>query len=178
MTNSIKYIVTYATIFSLLFSSFGITIYYHNCKEEQKTFSSITGKIQCNTSEPATHNNDVDVCCNNDNHSHKHCNHRSKTQSPKPHLIIDEVSCCSDNQVTNKIADDFVGNSKQKITKKKLQNNFEKPSSFYNKIIKKINEDLNKKIINPIKKLISLIQQIYKIINSSDKDNDEDSSLY
>jgi len=180
MVNSAKYIITYLTIFSLLFSSLGITIYYHHCNKEQITLTSISGKIDCTNPQFDLTNHPQKDCCHNDQIAQNHCNNNKTKTNANPGLIIDSISCCNDNQFVNKISEDFVGNSKQNIKENQItkQNQFQKNQPPTKNILNKIKENLNKNIIQPIKKFISLIQQIAQLINQSEKDNDEDSSLY
>lgn len=179
MGNYYKYIVTYLTIFSLLLSSFGITIYYHHCNKEKVIYKSLVGKLSCDSNSHTDTQEPSNSCCHDNGSDAKHCSNQKKQQASSD-LIIDTISCCYDNQFTNKLSDDFVANSKQSNKENQIEKISKKeqiPSNKY-PILQKFKENINKKIIQPIKKFISLIQQIAKLANQSDSENDEDSGLY
>lgn len=173
MAKITKHIISYLTIFSLLFSSLGITIYYHHCNKEKITLKSISGKIKCDHHEidtKAEENNNS--CCHHSDGEHESCEPIEQNDTPIDELTIDLVSCCVDSQVTKQLNNEFLNNSKQKISDKELvRDNQKEKSEIKNDIISKTKDYLNKKIISPIKIFISLLRQLSKLASQSDSDS-------
>lgn len=168
-----KYIITYITIFSLLFSSLGVTIYYHHCNTEQITLESIFGKTHCVHDNP----NDIDLaevespCCNHEMDDAKKCN----VPTPINESSIKTQSCCVDSQLTFKLNENLLKNSSS--NSKDIKPNV---SQSYTQIEKNNPKDdfftrakqyLDKKIKQPIKKFISLLRQLSKLASQSDSDS-------
>lgn len=173
MAKITKHIISYLTIFSLLFSSLGITIYYHHCNKEKITLKSIAGKIECNHHETKSNIEETNnSCCHNLDSEHDSCEPKEKNDTPIDDLSLNQVSCCVDSQVTKQLNNDFLNNSKQKISDKELvKDNQKEKSEIKNDIISKTKDYLNKKIISPIKKFISLLRQLSKLASQSDSDS-------
>ncbi len=173
MAKITKHIISYLTIFSLLFSSLGITIYYHHCNKEKITLKSISGKIKCN--HQAFDNNDEKInnaCCRHSDGEHESSEPKEQNDTPIDELTLDQVSCCVDSQVTKQLNNEFLNNTKQKISDKELvKDNQKEKSELKNDIISKTKDYLNKKIISPIKKFISLLRQLSKLAYKSDSDS-------
>lgn len=165
-----KHITTYITIFSLLFSSLGITIYYHYCNKEQITLQSITGKIKCEHHQVEEIVEQHLSCCNHSENEQSECS--SNETHHKNDLTIQSTSCCVDSQVTKHLNNYFLSNPKQKTTDKQLvQDNRKENGDDSGSIITKSKKYIDKKIISPIKKFISLIRQLSNLASQSDTDS-------
>ena len=165
-----KHITSYLTIFSLLFSSLGVTIYYHHCNKEQITLQSITGKIKCNHHQEEKVEEQHHSCCNHSENEQSECS-INETQS-KNDLTIQATSCCVDSQVTKQLNNNFLNNSKQKTNENQLvTDNRKENSDDSSSIVSRSKNYIDKKIISPIKKFISLIRQLSKLASQSDTDS-------
>ncbi len=164
-----KHIITYLTIFSLFFSSLGVTFYYHHCNKEQITLKSLTGKIDCkHQKKDIIPEQNINSCCHNFESEHDSCHQQDKNNTTNS-LRINEVSCCVDSQVTNQLNTEFLNYSKQKIEVKPLvDNNKEEKHEYKSDLITKTKDYLDKKVIQPVKKFISLLRQICQFASNSD----------
>lgn len=173
MSKAAKHITTYITIFSLLFSSLGITIYYHHCNKEQITLKSVIGKIQCDHDQQFDDREDsLESCCHQSDNNQNECSNQKNYTTHE--LIFASTSCCVDSQVTKKLNHEFFGSDKQKLNKNQFTNTHnDKSNQHESKInfVKQTKEYLNKKIIHPIKKFISLLVKLSKITSKSDNED-------
>lgn len=169
-----KHIATYVTLFSLMFSTFGITIYYHHCSREQITIKSVLSKVDCNHHQESdmveeTHNS----CCHHSDEHSNECNDAQSTSKSEITLqTLQPPACCTDTQVTNQLKEKFLKNSTQNKSEKQVVVK-EKREKIYDKkdIFTRTKEHIDKKIIQPIKKFISLLRQISKLSDQSDTDS-------
>ncbi len=165
-----KHITTYLTIFSLLFSSLGITIYYHHCNKEQITLQSLTGKIECDHHQEEEITEQHNSCCNQIEGEHSECS--SNENQIQNDLTIQSTSCCVDTQVTKQLNNDFFNNSKKNISDKQIAtDNRKENADDSNNIVTKSKKYIDKKIISPIKKFISLLRQLSNNATQSDTDS-------
>lgn len=174
MAKYTKYIISYITIFSVLFSSLGVTIYYHHCNTERITLKSIFGKPHCEHDNP----NDIDLaeventCCN-----HHEMDDSNKCNVPTPinESSIKIPSCCVDSQLTFKLNENLLKNSisnsndiKPSVSQShtQIEKNNTKDDFFT-----RAKQYLDKKIKQPIKKFISLLRQLSNLASQSDSDS-------
>lgn len=174
MNKTAKHITTYVTLFSLMLSSFGITIYFHHCSHQQITLKSVLNKIECNSHQESEKAEEIhNSCCHHPEEQSNECNN---AQSPSKSEItlqsFQSPSCCTDTQVTNQLNEKFLKNSHQNLSEKQVVVN-EKREKIYDKkdIFTRTQEHIDKKIIQPIKKFISLLRQLSKLSDQTDSDS-------